>query len=378
MKQITKTDSIRDRLRRSLGATADVEGLRVYEAIALNTLPLRKTHPLYNGARAERSLLLEMAAALEAESLPIQIQHDTSPLPVGRVFHGEVVERGAESELRVLFFLDPTAKAEGDKIDAGTVDQVSVSILPKQIICSASGFDFLSDKATFEQRWLATDPDGNTLGKKGVYGKLVGLDKWMELSLVGMGGARNARIVNREQSHFGASFDRLAASGMNPSVFVLDASIGSEDMDLPALIASLTEKGVELHTKNAEVATLTASLATVTAERDQLKLSAAAPSEALTAAQTQVAELTTDRDTLKASNDAALAALKEVATRVLTASGKQDQTLPETAAELTAIINDTSTGLVAALAAGGRAKDPITDVKAKAHTGLGGFRTPRR
>src|SRR5690606_32972543 len=193
-----------------------------------------KRHPLYNGSRVDRSMLLEMAAELGRETRPVQLMHDKDELPVGRVFHGEVVDQGTESELRVLFFLDPTANKEATKIEAGAIDQVSVSVLSKHIYNSVSGFDYLGPDATFEHIMSGTDPDGNTIGENGVYGRMVGLDQWFELSLVGMGGARNARIVSRDESHFGSSYQKLAASGLDPNALVLVASTSTrkQNMDL--------------------------------------------------------------------------------------------------------------------------------------------------
>ena len=378
MKQIQKTEAITAFLKLSLGSTADIESLRVYEAIALNTRPIRKSHPLYRGAIAERSLLLEMAAALAIESRPIQIMHDDEPLPIGRVFHGQVLDKGSESELRVLFFLDPTANTEATKIEAGSVDQVSVSVLSKQIISNKSGFDFLGPEATFEHVWTGTDPDGNVMGEDGAYARLVGLDKFFELSLVGMGGAQNARIVPREQSHFGSSYQKLAASGLDPNAYVLTATTRTENMDLEKLVGQLTDTKVELAGKNSEIATLTAQLSTSAARVTELEAQVAAAGDGgtiLAEKETELVAANTAKDTAVADAAAALTALQGVAKKVLAAAGKPDAEVPATVAEVEALIAETTTGLVAALAAGGRSQDATDDAnKSKATVSLGAFR----
>lgn len=381
MKQIEKTEHIVARLRQALGDGVDVNSLRVYEAIALNTRPLRKNHPLYRGSRAERSLLLEMAAALAIETRPIQIQHNDEPLPIGRVFHGEVVDRGMESELRVLFFLDPTADDEATKIDAGSVDQVSVSILPKQILSSASGFDFLGPDSTYENVITGTDPDGNTIGENGVYGRLIGLDKWFELSLVGMGGAQNARIVSREQSHFGSSYQKLAASGVDPNALVLVASTRNEQMDLTTLIAQLTDTKVDLASKVSEIATLAAAGAAKDTRIAELEAKLAEAGEAATALAAKdeaIAAAEQARDTAAADLTAAVTALQGIAKKVLAAAGKVDAEVPATVAEIEAIITETSESLVAALVPGGRSKDAIDDAEKPVVAGLSAFRVRRK
>ncbi|WP_189348029.1 hypothetical protein, partial [Mesorhizobium sp. M2D.F.Ca.ET.232.01.1.1] len=146
VKQLPKTPEIIARLKQ---AGASVDNVSVFEAIALNNRPLRKRHPLYNGAVAQRSLLLEMALALETESRPFQIMHNGEDLPIGRAFRGQVVD-GQDTELRILFWVDKTHEDKIQQIDNGTVDQVSVGILPKQMICSADGFDFFGPNADFE------------------------------------------------------------------------------------------------------------------------------------------------------------------------------------------------------------------------------------
>lgn len=341
MKRISLTPEIETHLRRSLGADADLSQHVVFEAIALNTLPLRKSHPIYKDARMDTGVLYEMAMALVAESRPVQIMHDKEVLPVGRVFHGEV----ADNELRVLFFIDPSEASTISKIENGTVDQVSVSVLTKQILNSVSGFDYLGPDADFEHFFSGTDNDGNTIGENGCYARLVGLDSFFEMSLVGQGGARNARIVGRDESYFGSSYQKLAANGIDPSVFVLAASASTKEpeMDLTELVAKLTSKEVELHDATKSNEALTAELATLKTERDELK----AELDALKANETvDVAELTTERDN-------AVVALKNVASVLLTASGKLEADLPDTTAELAALIEETKTSLAAKIVAGG-------------------------
>lgn len=376
MKQILKTESVLSRLKQAVGSNEAVENLKVYEAIALNTRPLRKNHPLYREARADRSLLLELAAEIGKESRPILSEHrDASPL--GRVFHGEVVDRGAESELRVLFFLDATANTEATKIDSGSIDQVSVSVVPKQIICSASGFDFLGSEATAMNVITGTDPDGNVLGEKGVYGRMVGLRQFFELSLVGMGGAQNARIVSRNQSHFGSSYEQLAASGLDPNVFVLEATTRTENMDLTELITQLTDTKAALSNKDSEITTLTAQIATANAKVEALEAQiadAGDPDAALVAKDEEIASVTEAKDTAEAELTAAVATLTDVAKAVLAAAGKPNEEVPSTVAEISALITETKTTLAAALVKGGRSVD-VEDVERKpTPVNLSGFR----
>ncbi|RWB08791.1 MAG: hypothetical protein EOQ39_18740 [Mesorhizobium sp.] len=351
-----------------------VDNLAVFEAIALNTLPLRKKHPLYNKSVVDRGMLMEMAASLSQESVPLQVMHDSEPLPKGRVFHGQVIDDGVNSELRVLFFMDATEADTIAKIDAGTVDQVSVSVLSKKIINSVSGFDYLSAESTFDNVWTGTDPDGNTLGENGCYGKLIGLDVWFETSLVGKGGAQNARIVPRDQAHFGSSYQKLAASGLDPNIFILAASTRNDHMDLTTLVASLTDTKVELAQKVAAFTALETSVAGKDMEIAALKAQLA---DAVKPDATVAAELATAKTDLEAKTvecTAALTALKGIVTKVTTAAGKLNITIPETVPEMEALLTETTSNMAALLVAGGKAKDAAEADKATAPANLGAFR----
>ncbi|MBD9544267.1 hypothetical protein IB276_33010 [Ensifer sp. ENS04] len=369
MKQIEKTQRIRDLLTASAG-DVDIDALRVYEAIAFNTLPIRKEHFLYKGARADRNFLLEMAAELKRESRPVQIQHDKEPLPIGRVFHGEVKDTGVDSELRVLFFLDPTADAQATKIEAGTVDQVSVSVMPKQLLNSKSGFDYLGPEATSEHRWTGVDSEGNQLGKSGVYAQMRGLANFWEMSLVGQGGAQNARIVTRDKSHFGESYERLAASGIDPNSLVLNATATKETpMDISAFVADLTAKTADLTKAQIDLAaanTKTTALEATIVERDATIVDLNAQLEAAKAA--DVAGITAGRD-------AAVAALSAVAKNVLTKVGKLDVELPTDVAALSALIDEHSAALV--IKAGGTSQDTPTDLSSTPALRASSFRRAR-
>lgn len=367
MKQVAITDSIRNRLTSS---GVDAGSVTVFEAIALNTQPLRKRHPLYKDAVAERSLLAEMAAAVARESIPLQLQHNSEILPAGRVFQGEVVDRNGQSELRVLFFIDNTEAELIRKVETGTVDQVSVLFLPKQLLNSKSGFDYFGKDADFEHLWTRTDPEGNTLGEDGVFARMVGLDQWFELSLVSQGGANNARIVSRDESFFGSSYQRLAASGIDPNHLVLVATTRNPRMDLTELVTQLTNTKVELATSAARIEALQAELAAAEARATEL----AAELEAARTADSQaVADLTAALDAKETGLATATDALKDVAKVILTAAGKVDAEIPAEPAALKQLIDATTEGLAAKLVAGGAAQPADAPAPARTAT-LSAFR----
>lgn len=372
VKQIAKTPEIIARLKE---AGASVDDVAVFEAIALNNRPLRKHHPLYKGAVAQRSMLLEMALALETETRPLQIMHNHSgeDLPIGRVFRGQVVD-GQDTELRVLFWIDKTHEDKIKQVDNGTIDQVSVGVLPKQMICSADGFDFFGPDADIEHLFTGTTPDGHTVGENGVYCKMVGLEAFFETSLVGQGGAQNARIVNSDQSHFSPHMKALAAkTTLDRLALTATATTEKPIMDIKELLAELRSTEKESMKVSIQNEQLKASNTALTAERDQLKTQLEAANQDEPAVKTELAELKTKHQATEASLSAADEALRDICKKVLTAAGQVDAEVPAKLEDVVAKITETKINLVA----GGRSKGAEGDLELSATPAVASFRTRR-
>jgi hypothetical protein len=364
MKQVEKTPEIVAKLQKAVGDGVDTSNLAVFEAIALNSLPLRKQHPLYNGAVVPSPFLSEMATALNAESLPVYLMHDSgAPTPFGRAFFSDV----QNGELRTLFFVDKAAHPDVvGKLDNGTVDQVSVSIVPKAAVCADCGFDFLGPESDlFENVLSGTDPKGHVMGEDGKHVVMQGLDTFNELSLVGRGGARNARVVNRNDQKLTGSntIQRLAASGVDLSIATLVASAESSEMDLTKLVAELTDSKAAKIAVDGKVTELTAQLTAANTKATDLeaKLADAEKKEGFVK---------------QADLDAAMVALRDVAKKVLVASGKVDaETKDFDVATCVATIDETSKAMAAKLVAGGKSKDATDNAEKSGVVTSGAFRT---
>ncbi|TPL42608.1 hypothetical protein [Mesorhizobium sp. B2-4-5] len=315
-----------------------------------------------------------MALALEAESRPVQIMHEGSLLPIGRVFHGRVID-GVDTELRVLFWIDKEHEDKIRQIDNGTIDQVSVGIMPKQMICSADGFDFLGPEAGLEHLFTGTTPDGNTVGENGVYCKMVGLEAFFEISLVGQGGAQNARIVNNDQSHFSPHIKALAAN-VTLDRLALTATATTREkpiMDVKELLAELRSTEKESMKVTIENEALKATNLTLTSERDALKTQLAAASQTEPAVKTELDELKTKHTATEASLTAADTALRDICKKVLTASGQVAAEVPEKLEDVVAKIAETKINLVA----GGTSQGAESDLAASVAPAVTSFRTRR-
>lgn len=376
MKQVTKTPQIIQYLQAAFGAEADPAGYAVYETIALNQNPIRQKHPLFEGAIAQDSLLNQLVTSIGKESAPLQLQHKGGELPSGRVFHAEKIN----GEVRALFAISTKAENAGliADLDAGIIDQVSVNLMAKQLLCShdGCGWDFLGPEASFMNILNAECGNEHKLRDEGNHIRLEGLDYLAEISLVGSGGADGARIVNRDNQFFASdSAQRLAASGLAPAMLLTTLTAtpatvpspeGNSPMDMTALVAAAAEDKAKVMTLSAEVTTLTAARDTATAlvaERDAT-----------------IVTLTAERDA--AVNTAAPAAavldfIKDACTKALVAKGDQTPTVPEKIEDQIAAI--TAAGvMLSMIPVGGAAQSGVDDVEKNAQLGQSSSSAYRR
>lgn len=370
MKRIPLTAEITAKIRAAFGEDANPADYAVYEAIALNQRPIRQKHPLFEGAIAQDSMLRELVSAIEAESAPLQLMHNTRTLPAGRIFAAKM----HGTEVRSLFAIStkPENQSLLADIDAGIINQVSVNVLAKRLECSECGWDYLSDDATFMNVLNGECGNEHALRQDGVHIKMHGMDVLAEISLVGSGGADGARIVDKNNSAFASeSFQRLAASGLAPAMLVASFNIqGTEDMDIQTLVADLTTVKAEKMSLEAQLTTATETIA----ERDT----------ALEAANTTIVErdaaivtLTAERDAAleaakpDAPTEAVLAFVREVCERSLIASGEATPAVPESPEDQVAAIRAAQTKLSALIPVGGRANNATGDVEDHSQAVLG-------
>jgi len=330
MKQVAITSDIQNRLQAAVGSEVDVSNLAIYEAIALNTRPVRKQHPMYVGGTHTKNFLEQMAAAVGKESLPLQIQHDAGPLPVGRIFYGEVIDSpNGISELRVLFWVDRTNSDIVNLVDNGTVDQVSVSVLPAKVTCNMCGFNFLGDTATIDNVWTGTCDQGHVMGTDGAHVIMNDLNRWFEMSLVGQGGIPGARIVPRTGA-------LLAASGSDLPFLTLTLSSNELEklsMDLTKLISELTDSKAEVVALKASQATLTEQLATAAS-------SIATKDAEIEALKAQIKDPAVDTT--------AVNALSDIAKHVLALTGDATGTPPAEADKIVELVKTTKLSIAPA------------------------------
>src|SRR5690606_3498634 len=148
--------------------------------------------------------------------LPLMSDHELFGEPKGRMFHaGLNYGEDGEIELRALFYLDETEEKLIKKLDSASLDEVSVSFLASSMLCSECGWDYFQF-GTSENFNTRTCENGHTIGEDGVHAELVGLNQFIELSLVARGAADKPKIVGKSQSKLAPqSTYRLAARGFD-------------------------------------------------------------------------------------------------------------------------------------------------------------------
>lgn len=347
MKQVPKTQQVVDRMRAAFGPDVDVQKLAVYEASILNTQPLRKSGGIFKGARVTPATLTQIVNSINTESAPIRLEHaEEGDAPFGRAFYAEVVDG---DDLRALYTVDDATMAS--KIDNGTLDQTSVNFMPLAITCSACGFNFIGSDATFENLMSGTCGEGHVMNEGGVFPYVDGLAAFHELSMVGKGAARGARIVGPSESRLAAGNDnyrRLAAKAGFSGIALTCEAIEESNVDITAQLTAAVEAKTEFKLKaeaaEAKVTTLEASVADLTT-----KLAAATDAkvaEKLTAAEADVTK--------------AVAALTDELKVILTALDKPLENLPTDVAGLVAAIGEHRAAFAAVIPVGGKTK-PLSE-----------------
>jgi hypothetical protein len=361
MKQLPLTAELTALIKKAVGDDVDTTGFAVFEAIVLNTHPLPgKRGTLWEGAVATPLTLRQISDHIQnGGHVPLVSDHDLSGAPHGRVFHSDLnyAEDGS-FELRALFYLDATEKQLIEKLNAGSLDEVSISFLPSQYLCSECNFDYIGAEASYSNLWDRTCPEGHVIGEDGVHVRMVGLQQLVEVSLVARGAAKNPKIVGKSASTLApASAMRLAAKGFELDALIVSASLGEERVtfDPNKLMADLVQAKTDVATLTAAKASVDAQVVSLTADRDAANSRIAELSE-------QVTSLTAERDAARAAPAnaedyaVALAFLGETLNKVLVASGAEalaNDKLPKTAAELKAALVDKTSALSSVLPIGG-------------------------
>ena len=301
------TPALEAMLKQTLGQDVDTSGMAVFEVIALNTLPLPgKDGTIWEQARVLPITLKEMVDHINGgKHVPLIADHELWGAPKGRAFHAGLDFEDGALAMRMLFYLDSTEQTLITKLNAGSLDEVSVAFLSREFNCSECGWNYFSFGSD-ENIWSRTCGNGHKIGTNGVYAEMVGLKQFVELSLVARGAADSPKIVGKSEAKLAPEDAlRLAANGFtNPNALVVEASRGKDTMDLTAALTQITNLSTDK-------GTLTANLASMTTERDNAQAEVTRLSGVVSERDATITSLTAERDEARNANGGAVTEVAE-------------------------------------------------------------------
>lgn len=312
-KRVKLTEKIKSLLYAKLDdETADLTKFAVFECVAASTRKIKQKYSAYDGSIMAQSVLTGAVEWLVAESVPLQVMHNGSVLPIGQVLEAQVLPAESDQhDLRVLFYVSADSEY-AEKMDMGIIDEVSVGMLAKHAYCSECEFDYLAEGNEINF-WLRECDKEHRLGDNGTHLRLSGCASWKELSLVGKGASNKPKIVGRAKQVLSASqFQQLAANGGNPDLaYYLCSSTLAEgktsksntpkenSMELQSLVADLTTSKAAVIALEATKTTLTGELETSTKALAAANEQVSTLSASLELAKSEVANLKSEDTAVK-------------------------------------------------------------------------------
>lgn len=378
-KQLELTPKITAAIARSTDNSVDPASVAVFECRAISTLPVGKKGSLMEGGVVTENTLAQMASYLNTGTnfVPLHTLHEQGyELPIGRVFAGETLNDGGVTELRTLFYV-PLSEADiVNKLNTAVIDEVSIGLKTQHINCSECGFDYLGPDSGPENVWGRVCANGHEIGVDGVHVLLSGMDRFLELSLVSLGAANNAKILSRAKSILSTEqYGSLAASGFQPEATILFSTPThpkEPSMDLTVLVADLTTAKANVQVHEATIAANKTQIEALTASENTLKAEVATLKAA---ADTKLPEVQASLDETKASLDVALGFIRAEADRLAVAAGLEKPADTADFAALSASIDSSKAKLSATIPVGGVSLPATAVTGAQAPVSNSSFKT---
>ena len=234
---IEKHPKVKQKLQALLGSKVDLSTLAVFEARANDTLGITGAGGFLKDARMTKSYLQAMSARVqEGQYVPIielHNQHDS--LPVGRIFDAGVFTNGDEADLHALFYVDADSEY-AKKIENGIIAELSTGTTPKDLKCSACGYDFLASADNRRNLYKGKNydplcPEGHQWGVGGNHLKLSALGKWKEMSVVTRGAVDRAKVLGESELKLAVSDKQINLAASDNSDTLLLVTLADEAPD---------------------------------------------------------------------------------------------------------------------------------------------------
>lgn len=245
MKRIELTERIKAFIKSSVGDEIDYTQVAVFEATAVTSLPLNKRGSVFDKGQITAETFIEAANLINTGTfVPLHTLHEQGyEIPVGRLFYGEHVKSNqGTDELRVLFFVDGTSPDLISRLDTGVIEEVSVGMQFKRLLCSTCNIDLMEDN---ESIWSQTCKNGHVMGMGSNHVKPDGVANFREMSLVSKGASNGAKVLGAQKRLLASAYYKdgsaLAASLKDPEFMLFGSPTKLAEED-PMLIAELQAK----------------------------------------------------------------------------------------------------------------------------------------
>lgn len=203
-KRVELTEELKNKIRTRCGNDIDFSSAAFYQARIVSTEPISQDS-IYNKAQLARSTVFELEEFFNNDpqlNVTLQVMHDQRVLPAGRVVAVRAVDEpdGVNSALYGVFMVSNEHQDYINKLDNGIIDEVSISMLAKKLLCSECGYDLR--EASPEEQFMAfffhqcPKCEAELGGRDGAHLNLVGVEEFIEVSLVTRGAARHAKILD--------------------------------------------------------------------------------------------------------------------------------------------------------------------------------------
>jgi len=333
MKRIELTERIKSFITASVGDTIDYEKIAAFEATAVTSLPLNKRGSVFDRGQITAETFIEAANLINTGTfVPLHTLHEQGyEIPVGRLFYGEHVKSNqGTDELRVLFFVDGTSPDLISRLDTGVIEEVSVGMQFKRLLCSTCNIDLMEDN---ESIWSQTCKNGHVMGMGTNHVKPDGVANFREMSLVSKGASNGAKVLGAQKRLLASAYYKdgsaLAASLKDPEFMLFGSPTKLAEED-PMLIAELQAKLAKAEgdltltataktEAEGKVAVLEAAKVTLEAAKTEAEGKVATLEAAKTEAEGKVAALEAAQVEADAAKVALEAAKAEVETKLLAA-----------------------------------------------------------
>lgn len=254
-KRVEIDDRLKEQIAAKCGSDVDITQFVAYQARLVSTEPLSQNSIFDKAVLSPETLLdMEKIANDPLENVTMQVMHDSSVLPVGRLIVTRAVDE-FETAARALygtFIVSTTHPDLISKLDSGIIDEVSVAIKGKKMICSACEKDFYEadEEKQFIGSYFGTCPHCEAKLGKEAHLKIEGVDRFSEVSLVNRGAAHHPKILDKsKQLSLAASSKQIKASLSEMKEQVLNLTLNGKLTDeednnmenLSEVLAKLTE-----------------------------------------------------------------------------------------------------------------------------------------